>query len=462
MPDLRTRARRAWNAFRNNRDPTWRDEAVNYGRPDRIGLRVGRDRTIINAIYNRIASDVSTFDFHHVQVDRNDRYIDLIRDELNEALTVEANIDQSGRALIHDAVLTMLEEGSVAFVPIETDKNPNTNEFYTIYTMRVGKITQWRQNSVRVEVYNEAKGWREELDYDKNAIAIAENPFYSVMNAPNSTLQRLLRKMAILDELDEASVSGKLDLIIQLPYAVTTDIRKQQADSRRKDIEAQLTGSKYGIAYVDSTEHITQLNRSLENNLQPQIEYLTGMVYSQLGTSKEVFDGTADETQMLNYNNRTLEPIATAMTDAMRRSFLTKEQRDNGESIMALHNPFRLTPTNVIAEIAERFTRNEILSPNEVRGLIGFGPSDDPRSNELRNRNIAVNEAGLDAQETSSGSSGTTFPMGEGNAAQPAFSGLPDLSGFEGLPDLELSGGFEGLPDLPENSEGILPPLEVT
>lgn len=384
-----SRLKRAWNVFLN-RDPTpMKFEGASYAyRPDRPRLTRGNERSIVNAIYNRIAVDCSAKSIQHVQIDENGRFLKAISSRMNQCFTVSANTDQTGRAFFLDAVLSLLDEGCVALVPILTTKDPDTTESFDIGSLRVGKIVEWYPKKVRIELYNEWTGQRETIVRTKKSVAIVENPFYSVMNESNSTLQRLIRKLNLLDYVDEQSSSGKLDLIIQLPYSVKSPLKKQQAEERRKDIEQQLTGSKYGIAYADATERITQLNRPLENNLMTQIEYLTRMLFSQLGITESVLDGTADEKTMLNYTNRTIEPILSAIVDEMKRKFLSKTARSQNQSIMFFQDPFKLVPVSQIAEIADKFTRNEIMSSNEIRQIVGMKPSDDPRADELRNKNL--------------------------------------------------------------------------
>lgn len=386
---LFSRAKKAWNVFLN-RDPT--HDYTNYGssysyRPDRPRFSRGNERSIVTSVYNRLSLDTAAIDICHVRLDENDRYSETIDSDLNNCLSVEANIDQTGRAFIQDAVMSMLDEGCVALVPIDTDRNPDDGSF-SVETMRTGKIVQWYPRHVRVSVYNEFTGQREEINVSKETIAIIENPFYAVMNEPNSTLQRLVRKLNLLDAIDEQSGSGKLDLIIQLPYIIKTPARKAQAEERRKDIESQLSGSKYGIAYTDGTEHITQLNRPVENNLMKQIEFLTSMLYSQLGITQEILDGSANEETMQNYYTRTIEPILSALADEMKRKFLSKTARSQGQSIEFFRDPFKLIPTSKIADIADKMTRNEIMTSNEVRQAIGMKPSDDPEADELRNKNL--------------------------------------------------------------------------
>ena len=343
---------------------------------------------IVNAIYNRIALDVSALEVKHCRLDENDRYIHDMDSKLNKCLTLEANLDQTSRAFIQDVVMSMLDEGCVAIVPIDTETNPTVSGSYDILTMRTGKILEWRPTSVKVRVYNERTGLKEDIVVPKKVAAIIENPLYSVINEPNSTMQRLIRKLNLLDSIDEQSGSGKLDLIIQLPYIIKTDARRKQAEERRRDIEMQLSGSKYGIAYTDGTERITQLNRPVENNLMKQIEFLTSMLYSQLGITQSILDGTADEKTMLNYNNRTVEPIISAIVDEMKRKFLTKTALTQKQSIKFFSDPFKLVPVNAMADIADKFTRNEVLSSNEVRDIIGRKPSNDPKADQLINKNI--------------------------------------------------------------------------
>ena len=384
------RLRHAWNAF-NGRDPTpTRGGTVSFYRPDRPRFTRGNERSIVTSIYNRIGMDVASLTFNHVRLDDSGRYKANIESGLNNCLTLAANKDQTGRAFIQDVVMSMLDEGCVAIVPVDTTLNPKVTGSYDIESMRVGKVIEWYPDSVQVRLYNDRKGEKEEITLPKSMVAIVENPLFSVMNEPNSTLQRLIRKLNLLDIVDEQSSAGKLDLIIQLPYVIKSEARRTQAEQRRKQIEEQLAGSKYGIAYADGTERITQLNRSVENNLLKTIEYLTNMLYGQLGLSQAVMDGTADEKQMLNYNNRTIEPIASAIVDAMRWKFLTKTARSQGQSVMFFRDPFRLVPVENIAEIADKFTRNEIMSSNEFRQVIGMKPSDDPKADELRNANISA------------------------------------------------------------------------
>lgn len=389
--NLGNRLKHAWNAF-FNRDPTqYLNTNIgvgNYYRPDRPRFSKGNERSIATAVYNRIAMDSAAMSIQHVKLDENGRFIESIDSGLNKCLNLEANLDQTGRAFIQDAVMSMLDEGCVALVPTDTSFDPEITGSYSIDAIRTGKIIEWYPEHVKVKVYNERTGKKEDILVPKKTVAIIENPLYSVMNEPNSTLQRLIRKLTLLDVIDEQSSSGKLDLIIQLPYVIKTEARRQQAETRRQDIEDQLRNSKYGIAYTDGTEHITQLNRPVENNLMKQIEYLTSMLYSQLGITQAVLDGSADEKTMLNYTNRTIEPIVSAIVDEMKRKFLTKTARSQRQSIMVFRDPFKLVPVTEIATIADTFTRNEIMTSNEVRQIIGMKPSKDPSADELRNKNL--------------------------------------------------------------------------
>lgn len=411
---LGTRLQHAWNAFVNNRDPTmqYRDIGASYSyRPDRPRLTRGNERSIVTSVYNRIAIDCAAIDIKHVRLDDNERFKEEIDSGLNNCLSVEANIDQSGRAFIQDVVMSMLDEGCVAIIPVETDKDPILTDSYKILSMRTGKILEWYPAHVKVRAYDERTGRKEDIVLPKARVGIVENPLYAVINEPNSTMQRLIRKLCLLDAIDEQSGSGKLDLIIQLPYIIKTEARRQQAENRRKDIEMQLAGSKYGIAYTDGTERITQLNRPVENNLMKQIEYLTQMLYSQLGITQAVLDGTADEQTMLNYYDRTIEPILSAIVDEMKRKFLTKTARSQKQSIEFYRDPFRLVPINNIADIADKFTRNEILTSNEIRQIIGMKPSDDPKADQLVNSNI--NHAGEEAPIDAGGPSLMETPISE-------------------------------------------------
>ena len=386
------RIKHGWNAFLN-RDPTYNYRDLggpSYGyRPDRMRFTRGNERSIVTSVYNRIALDAASIDIMHVQLDKDDRFESVRDSALNECLTRNANIDQTGRAFIQDVVMSMLDEGCVAIVPVDTTFNPDVTNSYDINTMRTAKIVEWYPAHVKVNLYNDRTGQKEDLILPKKTVAIIENPLYAVINEPNSTMQRLIRKLNLLDVIDEQSGSGKLDLIIQLPYVIKTDARRQQAEQRRKDIEMQLAGSKYGIAYTDGTERITQLNRSVDNNLMKQIEYLTSMLYSQLGITQAILDGSADDKTMLNYYNRTIEPIVSAIVDEIQRKFLTKTAITQKQAIAYFRDPFRLVPVNEIAEIADKFTRNEIMTSNEIRQIVGMKPSKDPNADELRNKNLS-------------------------------------------------------------------------
>ena len=397
--DLITRIQRGWNAFRN-RDPTtdYRDYGESYYyRPDRPMFTRGNERSIATSVYNRIALDASSIVIQHVRLDKNSRFSSVIDSGLNNCLNLDANLDQTGRAFLQDVVMSMLDEGCVALIPVITDVDPDDTSSYEILSMRTGRIIEWRPAHVKVRVYNELTGRKEDLILPKSTVAIVENPLYAVINEPNSTMQRLIRKLSLLDVTDEQTASGKLDLIIQLPYVIKTPARQQQAEDRRKAIEMQLASSKYGIAYTDGTERITQLNRPAENNLMKQIEYLTNLLYSQLGITQTIMDGTADDKTMLNYYSRTIEPIVSAIVDELKRKFLTKTARSQGQSIMFFRDPFKLVPVNDLAELADKFTRNEIMTSNEIRQIVGMKPSDDPKADELKNSNIA--ESKQEAQE---------------------------------------------------------------
>lgn len=390
-----SRIRNAWNAFRS-RDQT-SDRRLDYGygysrKPDRVRLSLGNEKTIVAALYNRIAIDVAALTYQHVRVDQNGSFVRTIEDSLNDCLTLSANLDQTARAFFQDTVLTMFDEGCVAIVPVETSDDPNQTGSYDVYQLRVGRILEWYPKHVRISLYDERDGKHHEIVMQKDAVAIVENPLYTVMNEPNSMLRRLVRKMSLLDGVDEQTSSGKLDILIQLPYTVKSEARQKYADQRRKAIEEQLVNSKYGIAYIDGTERITQLNRAAENNLLGQIEYLTKIVFNQIGVTERVFYGEADEQEMLNYHNRTIEPIAAGLVDAMTRSFLSKTARTQGQRVRYFRDPFKLVPVNQIADIADKFTRNEILSSNEVRAIVGRRPVDDDRANELRNKNLNTSE----------------------------------------------------------------------
>ncbi len=394
---LGSRLKHAWNVFMN-RDPTGMSYQVLGGgsssRPDRVRLSRGNERSVVTSVYNRIAMDVAAIGVRHVRQDQNGRFLYEMESSLNHCLTVEANLDQTSRAFYQDMVMSVLDEGVVAVVPTVYTSSLREGNFYSISSLRTGKITEWFPNAVRVQLYNEQTGRKEEIIRPKNMVAIIENPLYAIINEPNSTMQRLIRKLNLLDLVDEQSSSGKLDLIIQLPYIIKTDARRDQAEKRRRDIEEQLSGSKYGIAYTDGTERITQLNRSVGNNLMSQIEYLTSMLYSQLGISQSVLDGTANEETMLNYYDRTIEPMLSAFVDEFKRKFLTQTARSQLQTISYFRDPFKLVPVNQLAEIADKFTRNEIVTSNEIRQIIGMKPSDDPKADELRNSNLKVSEGG--------------------------------------------------------------------
>lgn len=388
---MRDRLQHAWNAFVYN-DNTYTNPQNLGGfstfKPDRVHFSRGVEKSIVTSVYNRLALDVASLAIKHVRLDENGRYMEEVNSGLQNCLNVEANIDQTGRAFLQDVVMSMLDEGCVAIVPVDTTVNPAVSGSYEINTMRTGKILEWYPAHVRIRVYNDKKGIHEELTLPKSSVAIIENPLYAVINEPNSTMQRLIRKLNLLDVVDEQTSSGKLDLIIQLPYVIKSEARRRQAEERRKDIEMQLSGSKYGIAYTDGTERITQLNRPAENNLMKQVEYLTSMLYSQLGLTQSIMDGSADEKTMLNYYNRTIEPIIAAIVDEMKRKFLTKTARSQRQTVMYFRDPFKLVPVNEIAEIADKFTRNEIMTSNEIRQIVGMRPSDDPSADELRNKNL--------------------------------------------------------------------------
>lgn len=386
-----SRLRHAWNVFLN-KDPT--ESRSNWGisssrRPDRVQMTRGNERSIITSVYTRIALDAAALDIQHVELDEDSRFIATVKSSLNTCLTLEANLDQTHRSFMQDVIMSLLDEGCVAIVPVDTTFDPTQSGAYDIVSMRVGRIIDWKPDEVRVNLYNEKTGLKQDIWVPKTVAAIVENPLYAVLNEQNSTMQRLIRKLNILDSIDEQSGSGKLDLIIQLPYVIKSEQRRIQADKRRRDLEDQLAGSKYGIGYTDGTEKITQLNRPVENNLMAQIQYLTSMLYGQLGITQSVMDGTADEQTMLNYHNRTIEPILSAVVDEMKRKFLTKTARSQNKSIVIFRNPFKLVPVNTLTEFADKFTRNEIASSNEIRQLIGWKPSKDPKANELRNKNLS-------------------------------------------------------------------------
>lgn len=392
----------AWNLFTYEDNPKRRAPthggASYYSNPNRPRFSRGNERTIVTSVYNRIAMDASSIELRHVKIDENNRFKDYIKSGLDNCLSLEANIDQTGRSFMQDMIVSLLDEGCVAVVPIDTTLNPNETGSYDINTMRVGKITQWYPDRVTVNVYNDQTGLRQEVTLPKRHIAIIENPLYAVMNEPNSTMQRLIKKLSLMDSADEEIATGNLDLIVQLPYAIKTEGRKNIAEARRKEIENQLNGAKYGVAYIDGTEHVTQLNRPIENNLMKQIEYLTNLLYSQLGITQTILDGTADENTMNNYYNRTIEPILAAIVDEFNRKFLTKTARTQGQAIMYFRDPFKLIPVSQVSEVADKFTRNEIMTSNEIRQLVGFKPSDDPAADELRNKNLSQSTASLEAK----------------------------------------------------------------
>lgn len=414
----------AWNAFLNQPDPdayrtAYGGSSYSGGRPDRVRLHGANDRSLVASIYTRLGIDVASTEIRHVRLDYNDRFLEEIPSGLNDCLTFEANIDQAASAFRQDIAMTLFDKGVAAIVPVDTSLDPSKSSGFEIKTLRVGEVVQWMPRHIRVNLYNDQTGRREEVTLEKQHVAIVENPLYSVMNEPNSTLQRLIRKINLLDAIDEQSGSGKLDLIIQLPYVIKSEARKQQAEQRRQDIEFQLKGSKYGIAYTDGTEKVTQLNRPAENNLLKQIEYLTEMLYSQLGLTKEVMNGTASEEAMLNYHFRTVEPIVRAIVEGMRRAFITKTARTQKQSILYFRDPFKLVPIGQIAEIADKFARNEILASNEIRGLIGFKPSKDPKADQLVNSNMP--QAAAEIVE------GTVVPP------KPSINPAPDDSDLDGL-----------------------------
>ena len=396
------RIQHGWNAFKNNKDPTsnWGDIGASYhSRPDRVRYTRGNERSIITAIYNRLAMDAAAIDIEHVQLDENGRYVETKNSGLNDCLTLEANIDQTARAFKQDAYASIFDEGCIAIVPVETTLDPNNTGSYDINSVRTGKIVEWRPRSVKINVYNDRTGEKEDIWMDKRNVGIVENPFYAVMNERNSIMQRLARKLALLDAVDEQTSSGKLDLIIQLPYTIKSQTRREQAEQKRKEIESQLNGdSKYGIAYVDATDKIIQLNRPLENNLMKQIEYLTSMLFSQLGLTQEIMDGRADESTMLNYYSRTIQPVVAAVVDEIKRKFLTKTARTKGQSVMYFRDLFSLVTVSELAKVGDTLTRNEIATSNEIRQTIGWKPSKDPRADELRNKNISGNETSTSEQ----------------------------------------------------------------
>lgn len=408
------RLQHAWNAFMN-KDPTRFDYGMSYAtKPDRVRFTRGNERTIITSVYNRIAIDCAQIDIKHVKLDERDRYIETVDSELNSCLTLSANKDQTGRAFRQDIVMSLMDEGVVAVLPVDTEFDIDQKVTTDIYSMRTAKIVQWYPDHVRLRAYNDVTGRFEEKIFPKKSVAIIENPLYAVMNEPNSTMQRLIRKLSILDYVDEQNGAGKLDLIVQLPYIIKSPARKQQAEERRKSIEDQLSSSKYGIAYTDGTEHITQLNRSVDNQLLTQIEALTRMLYSQLGLTEEIMNGTADEKAMNNYYNRTIEPIISAIVDEFKRKFLTKTARTQKHSILFFRDPFKLVPTTELAELADKFTRNEIMTSNEFRQVVGMKPADDPMADELRNKNLSPGKdeqhVGLDGQNLGGGRFGNDEP----------------------------------------------------
>jgi hypothetical protein len=401
---FRKALKHGWNAFTNPssyKDPSEGATNFGYARPDRARLTFSNERSIIAAIYTRLAIDVSSIQVRHVRLDGNKRYIDDIDSGLNNCLTVETNLDQAAQAFRQDVVMTLFDKGVAAIVPVDTTIDPSVSGSFDVQTMRVGEVVAWHPRHVRVNVYDETKGYRRQITLEKKYVAIIENPLYSVMNEPNSTLQRLIRKLNLLDAVDEQSSSGKLDLIIQLPYVIKSEARRTQANQRRADIEAQLKGSQYGIAYTDGTEKVTQLNRPAENNLLAQIEYLTALLYSQLGLTVEVMNGTADEKTMINYHNRTIKPILDAVVEAMIRSFLTKTGRSQGQSIMYFRNVLALVPAENLAMIADKFSRNEILTSNEFRSVLGYRPSTDPNADKLRNSNMPAVPKGAPGSQVS-------------------------------------------------------------
>lgn len=391
-----SRVKNAWNAFLSREPTKYYDIGPGYGRrPDRVRLNVGNERSIVSAIYMRIALDVAEITLRHVKLDENDRLASIMETGLNECLTLEANVDQTSKAFMYDAAMSMFDEGCVAIVPVDTKGDPTESGSYDVLSMRTGRIVEWHPRDVRINLYNDRRGIKEDIVLPKNMVAIVENPLYAVMNEPNSTSRRLIRKLNLLDAVDEQSGSGKLDLIIQLPYVVKNETKKKQAEERRRAIEEQLAGTKYGIAYTDATERITQLNRSIENNLLAQVQFLTSMLYSQLGLTEKVFDGTADDAELTNYYSRTVEPIVSAFALEYQRKFLTKTARSQKQSIHYFRDPFRLVPISKLPEVADKFTRNEIMSPNDMRHVIGMKPSSDPKADELRNRNLSEAKTGV-------------------------------------------------------------------
>lgn len=396
--NILSRVRSAWGAFLG-RDPTFSYGNGSYIRPDRPRFSSGNERSIVTSIYNRFAMDTASYAIQHVRLDKDGRYMETMDTDFNRCLTLSANIDQTGRSLIQDIVISMMDEGVVAVVPVEVDRDPYENDSFKIYSLRTAKIIQWYPKDVQVRLYDDRDGNSKDITLSKEKVAIIENPWYAVVNEPNSTMQRLIHKLGLLDFLDDQNSSGKMDLIIQLPYVVKNDIKKAEAERRRKDIEMQLVGSKYGIAYIDGTERITQLNRAVDNNLMSQIEYLTSMLFSQLGLSQAILDGTADEATMLNYYNRTIEPILSAITDEFKRKFLTQTARSQGQSVKFFRDAFKLVPVGTIAELADKMTRNEIMTSNEIRQSIGMKPSNDPSADELRNKNLSEPKTNIENKE---------------------------------------------------------------
>ena len=434
------RVRNAWNVFKN-RDPTWTVGPGSGLRPDRMRFSRGNERSIITSVFNKMAIDVAAIPIRHVKLDDQDRFSEIIKDDLDEILNLEANIDQTGRAFIQDAVQSMFDEGCVALVPIDTDDEPEGPGSFDIYTMRTGKVVEWYPSQVKVNVYNDQTGQRENKIIEKSWVAIIENPMFSVMNEPNSTMQRLSRKLALLDVVDEQASSGRLDMIIQLPYVIKTPARKQQAEIRRQDIANQLAQGPYGIAYTDGTEKVIQLNRPVENNLMKQIEYLTALLFSQIGITQEILDGSAEPKVLQNYYVRIIEPILSAFVDEMKRKFLTKTARTQGHSLMFFRDPFKLIPSSELADIADKMVRNQIMSPNEMRGKIGLKPSNDPRADELRNPNISETTEEADAEYSKYkepmaasaikqvGGCGKPLPGNQTNSPLPRFSREDSPSG---------------------------------
>lgn len=396
--NILSRVRSAWGAFLG-RDPTFSYGQGSYIRPDRPRFSSGNERSTVTSIYNRFALDTASYAIQHVKLDKNDRYLETIDSDFNRCLNLSANIDQTGRALIQDIVISMMDEGVVAVVPIEVDRDPIENESFKIYSLRTAKIIQWYPRAVQVRLYDDRDGQEKDITLPKSSVAIIENPWYAVVNEPNSTMQRLIHKLGLLDFLDDQNSSGKMDLIIQLPYVIKNDLKKAEAEKRRKDIEMQLVGSKYGIAYIDGTERITQLNRAVDNNLFSQIESLTSTLYSQLGINQAILDGTADEATMLNYYNRTIEPILSAIADEFKRKFLTQTARSQGHSVKFFRDPFKLVPVSTIAELADKMTRNEIMTGNEIRQSVGLKPSKDPSADELRNKNLSEPKTNIENKQ---------------------------------------------------------------